>query len=135
MIGLDTNVLVRYFAQDDRRQSRVAGQLIESLTVEQPGFVSVVTLAETVWVLEDVYGRSHDEVAAILESLLQTEGIEVQMADVVAQALRRFRSSRADFADHLIERLGASADCTATVTFDKVAARDAGFHLLSGSGG
>lgn len=131
MIGLDTNVLVRYFAQDDRRQSRVASRLIESLTIEEPGFVSVVTLAETVWVLQDVYDRGHAEVAAIVESLLQTEAIEVQMSELVSQALRRFRSSRADLADHLIERLGASADCSSTVTFDKIAARDAGLRLLT----
>ena len=54
MIGLDTNVLVRYLAQDDRRQSAAATRLIEALTVEDPGFIAHATLVELAWVLKVV---------------------------------------------------------------------------------
>jgi predicted nucleic-acid-binding protein len=65
MIGLDTNVLVRYLAQDDAVQSRQATQIIErQLTEESPGFISLVTMIETVWVLDRVYGLSNREIAA-----------------------------------------------------------------------
>lgn len=130
MIGLDTNVLVRYLAQDDTRQSAQASRLMESFTRQAPGFVSIVTLAETVWVLQDAYARSRDDVAAIVERLLQTDGVVVQMPDLVWQALSGLESSRADFADHLIERMGAAAGCTSTLTFDKAAAGDAGMRLM-----
>ncbi|MEP7300710.1 MAG: type II toxin-antitoxin system VapC family toxin [Caldimonas sp.] len=130
MIGLDTNILVRYLAQDDARQAAQSSRLMESFTPQAPGFVSIVTLVETIWVLQDAYARSRDDVAALLEALLQTEGLIVQMPDVVWQALRGFASSRADFADHLIERLGAAAGCTSTLTFDKAAAGDAGMRPM-----
>lgn len=53
MIALDTNVLVRYLAQDDREQARVATRFIEEhLTADDPGFVSTIVLCEIIWVLE-----------------------------------------------------------------------------------
>jgi predicted nucleic-acid-binding protein len=64
MIGLDTNVLVRYFAQGDAVQSLRATQIIEhELTEEHPGFIGLVTMVETVWVLGDVYCLSNHEIA------------------------------------------------------------------------
>jgi predicted nucleic-acid-binding protein len=130
MIGIDSNVLVRYLAQDDARQSAQASRWMESFTAQAPGFVSILTLAETLWVLQDLYARNRDDIAVVVEALLQTAGVIVQMPDLVWQALRGFESSRADFADHLIERIGAAAGCTSTLTFDKVAARDAGMRLV-----
>jgi predicted nucleic-acid-binding protein len=130
MIGLDTNVLVRYIAQDDARQSAQANRLIESFTPEQPGHVSLLTLAETVWVLQDLYGTSRERVVEIVETLLQTQTIVVGSAELVWQALAQFRRGKADFADHLIERLDAKAGCSVTMTFDRAAARDAGMTRI-----
>lgn len=131
MIGLDTNVLVRYVAQDDARQSAQASRLIESFTPELPGHVSVLALAETVWVLQDLYGASRERVVNVVETLLQTETIVVSFADLVWQALAQFRNGKSDFADHLIARLDVKAGCTGTMTFDRGAARDAGMTLMS----
>ncbi len=72
MIGLDTNVLVRYIAQDDAKQSPIATKLITSLTTENPGFISQVSLVELVWVMQSCYKASKPEVVAILETLLST---------------------------------------------------------------
>ena len=52
MIGLDTNILVRYLAQDDAEQAKRANRIIDRLTPENPGFVPLVALVELVWVLE-----------------------------------------------------------------------------------
>lgn len=131
MIGLDTNVLVRFIAQDDERQSARATKMIEALTAQTPGFVSVLVLAETLWVLEEVYGCSRIRLAEIVETLLETETLVVQSSGWVWQALAAFQKGKADFADHLIERLSAQANCTVVMTFDKVAARDAGMKLLT----
>lgn len=79
MIGLDTNVLVRYFAQDDAIQSPQATEIIErQLTEESPGFISLVTMVEIVWVLDRVYGLSNHEVAEAVERLLQADTLLVQ---------------------------------------------------------
>lgn len=104
MIGLDTNVLVRYVTQDDPVQSPKASRLIESLTTASPGFVSLVSVVELVWVLQSSYQSAKSEVVAVLETLLRTRELTVEHPDVIWQALRRFTSTRADFADCLIER-------------------------------
>ena len=65
MIGLDTNVLVRYVLQDDARQSPRASRLIESLSVDEPGFVPVVTLIELAWVLGAGYKLPRVQLAAV----------------------------------------------------------------------
>jgi predicted nucleic-acid-binding protein len=49
MIGLDTNVLVRYLVQDDPEQSAAAGSLFDTFTAEAPGFISAVSIVELVW--------------------------------------------------------------------------------------
>lgn len=131
MIGLDTNVVVRYLAQDDPRQSVQATQLIESLGDVDTGFVSIVTLVETVWVLVHVYAMERNQIVVVLEKLLSVGALTVQMHELVAGALRRFAESSADFADHLIAELSQAAGCHQVATFDKIAARDAGMHLVS----
>ncbi len=132
MIGLDTNVLVRYLAQDDKAQSALATKLIEkTLTASQPGFISLVSLVEVVRVLEGCYGSTKDEVIDIVERLLRVKQLHVQDAEVVWQAVRVFRNVKADFADCLIEREANSQGCDYTVSFDKAAVKAAGMVQLS----
>jgi predicted nucleic-acid-binding protein len=70
MIGLDTNILVRYLAQDDPTQSRIAAEVIEHrLNEGNPGFVSVVAMAETVWVLDRNYHLTNLELASAIERI------------------------------------------------------------------
>lgn len=132
MIGLDTNVLVRYLAQDDKAQSAVATKLIEqTLSVSKPGFISVVSLVEVVWVLEGCYGSTKEEIIDIVERLLRVKQLLVQDAEVVWQAVRLFRNGKADFADCLIERTGSTHGCDHTVSFDKAAVKAAGMVQLA----
>ena len=128
MIGIDTNVLVRYLAQDDARQSAQANSVMESFTARSPGFISILTLAETAWVMRDIYARSRTEIAALIEAILNSEGLVVQMTELVWRSLHDFESGRADLTDHLIERLGAAAGCECTYSFNKSAIRDAGMR-------
>lgn len=83
MIGLDTNVLVRYLAQDEPKQAALATQLVESLTTDEPGFVSHVVLAETLWVLESCYAADPARVQQVVDALLRTSGIIVDRAESV----------------------------------------------------
>ena len=130
MIGLDTNVLVRYIMQDDPRQSAKATMLIESLDVDRPGFIGLVSVVELVWVLTSCYELTNDQVKQALDILLRTKQIVVDRADQVLRALRVFETGKADFADCLIERTAAAAGCEQTMTFDVSAARHAGMTLV-----
>ena len=130
MIGLDTNVLVRYIMQDDAKQSPKATKLIESLTTDAPGFVSLVSIVELGWVLSSAYGLTRQQVTQALELLLRTKEVVIDHADQVLKALRVFKASSVDFADCLIERSAASAGCDRTMTFDVGAAKTAGMTLI-----
>ncbi len=132
MIGLDTNVLVRYLAQDDRVQSPLATRFLESsLSQETPGFVATVVLAELVWVLESNYQFGREQITKLLDALLRTQQLKFQDRDSANQALRDFQTSKADYVDCLIQRLGSDAGCEHTVTFDRAASRINGMRLLS----
>lgn len=131
MIGIDTNVLVRYIAQDDPAQSKRANRLIENeCSAAIPGFISLVVLVELAWVSESCYGASRGEVAEMVRRILSIRQLVVQDAEVAWKAVRVFESSKADFADCLVERMAAAAGCSAVMTFDKAAAR-AGMTLLT----
>ena len=130
MIGLDTNVLVRYIAQDDQVQSSQATDLIESLSSDSPGFIAMVSIVEMVWVLQSCYQSTKSEIVSVIETILSTKELVVERADVIWQALRRFSDSKADFADCLIERCANAAECEYTVSFDQKAAKTAGMRHL-----
>ncbi len=133
MTGLDTNVLVRYFAQDEAKQSAAAKRLFHAtLTRESPGHVNVVTLAETCWVLKRLYAAGRAELVQVVENLLAAPNIVIERKTLVRKALQAFEASpAAGFSDCLIAQLNADAGCARTVTFDRGAAKVAGFELLS----
>jgi predicted nucleic-acid-binding protein len=131
VIGIDTNVLVRYIAQDDPTQSKRASRLIEQeCSAATPGYISLVALVELVWVSESCYEATRAEIAALVRRLLSIRQLMTQEAEIAWKALRLFETCKADFADCLIERIAATAGCSAVMTFDKVAAR-AGMTLLA----
>jgi predicted nucleic-acid-binding protein len=131
MIGLDTNVLVRYLTQDDPVQSAKATKLIESqLTEAEPGFVSIVAMVETVWVLDRAYGLANQEIADAVERLLGTDILLIDREQDVFTAMFALEDGRGSFADALIGAIGASAGCSCTVTFDRKASRLPDFELL-----
>lgn len=131
MTGLDTNVLLRFFAQDDQRQSPLADATMASLTIENPGWVGLATVLEFVWAMSKKMRFAKAVVCDVLDRLLILETIVVEQDATVASAVQRFRSTRADFADCLIAISAQAAGCTKTLTFDEIAARDAGMELIA----
>lgn len=135
MIALDTNVLVRYLAQDDVRQSAAATRLIEKeLSATQRGYVSLVALLETVWVMEIRYSADAPTVAGIVADLLDTAALEVQDAAAVRDAIARYAQGnggglRVDLHDCLTVALAAQRKAR-VVTFDVKAARRLDMDLL-----
>ena len=130
MTGLDTNVLVRYIMQDDVRQARLASELMETFTVDEPGFIPLVAVIELVWVLSFSFELARDQVVQALEVLLRTKEIQVENAATVWRAVRLYRASPADFADCLIERSATAAGCTRTMTFDRGAVKHCAMTMI-----
>ncbi|TDD65704.1 PIN domain-containing protein [Jiangella aurantiaca] len=128
MIGLDTNVLVRYLTQDDDAQAEIANRTIDQLTVEEPGYLGVVTLVETFWVLRRTYGFDGNEVTRVLSDVVTADEFIVENPAVVQRALEA-ATAGAEFADAVIAETARQAGCEQTVTFDRRAAKVAGMHL------
>ena len=131
MIGLDTNVLVRYLVQDDPAQSARANQLMENeLSEEAPGFVCLVVLAETTWVLQRLYSATAHEIRETVADLLGTSQIVVENRDAVTSALVKTHDNNCAFADALIAASAEGVGCTTVVSFDRGAVR-VGMTLLT----
>jgi predicted nucleic-acid-binding protein len=131
MIGLDSNVLVRYLAQDEPAQAAKAAAIIERrLSPSEPGYVSLVTMVETVWVLQRAYRLKGPQLTAAIEAMLQSEVLQIQNEQQVFTAMMAVKDGVASFADALIAALGTAAGCSYTVTFDREAARLPAFQLL-----
>lgn len=131
MIGLDTNVIVRYLTQDDPVQSAAATELIEKkLTKEKPGFLNLIVICEMVWVLEDCYDQDRLQILAVLEQLLKIVELRIEEVDIFQLAVGDYRDGKADFSDNLIARRNLAAGAEVTYTFDKKASKQPGFSKL-----
>jgi predicted nucleic-acid-binding protein len=131
MIGLDTNVIVRYLTQDDPTQSAKATALIERvLTEANPGFVSIVAMVETAWVLERIYRLTASQMAAAIEHMLGVDVLVIENEQQVFTAMTAVKEGSGSFADALIGALGIKAGCSHTVTFDREALRLPTFKSL-----
>jgi predicted nucleic-acid-binding protein len=131
VIGLDTNIIIRYVAQDEPRQSAAATRLLEkTLSADEPGFVSLVTMCEVAWVLAECYGADGARIRTVLQGLLETRQIVVESADLAWRALRAWEGSAADFSDALVGEVAIAAGASKVLTFDKSAAKLPSFALL-----
>jgi predicted nucleic-acid-binding protein len=131
MIGLDTNILMRYLAQDDPVQSPRATEIItQQLSEQDPGFVSLVTILEVYWVLKSVFRRTRQDLASDIEKVLSADTLEIQNEQDVYNALIALRAGIGSFEDALVGSLGIWRGCSSTLTFDNDAARKLhGFSL------
>ena len=131
MIGLDTNVLVRYLTLDEPRQAEIATQVIESATtVGEPLFVSTVVMCEVVWVLERGYRFDRAQVEHAIDALLRTAQLHFREKDLLLAALADYRGGSGDFADYVIGRDAAAEGCSRTVTFDRALAPSPLFEFV-----
>lgn len=127
MIGLDTNILVRYLVGDDPEQTRRAAALIAR--TEDKGerlFVPQVVLCEVVWVLNSVYRFSHSQITAVLRDLLRARQLFIEDLDTSRRALDRFAERGGDFADYLILERCHVGGCERVASFDRGLAEEPG---------
>jgi predicted nucleic-acid-binding protein len=129
VIGLDTNVLVRYLTQDDPEQSPLANAVIEdALEAGRTLFIPTVVTCELVWVLEVAYGFSRPEIAGVLADLFRARQIELEHGDAQRRALDAYRHGPGDVADYVIRESCSAAGCALVATFDQELLGDPGFH-------
>lgn len=125
MIGLDSNVLLRLFIDDNPAQTEQALRLVARLDEDEPGFVSLIALVETVWTLRRQLLFKRTAIMELVNNLLNSRELRLQESEVVAMALDAMAASKADFADCLIGLLNQKAGCSRTYTFDRRAASGA----------
>jgi predicted nucleic-acid-binding protein len=126
MLALDTNVLVRLIARDEPTQVRVAEEF-----VSKGAWISHLVLAETVWVLDSVYGLSRDKLTVAVEMLLNHRELTLQDSDVVSEALENYRKRTAvDFSDCLVLGIAKKAGHMPIGTFDRDFAKMEGVQRL-----
>ncbi|MDE0855036.1 MAG: type II toxin-antitoxin system VapC family toxin [Nevskia sp.] len=130
MPGLDTNVLVRWLVDDDRRQSAAARKLFES-AAGAPLFVADTVALELEWVLRSRYGFDKATVLRTFNALLETQELEFQTEAALERALHLYRSGSADFAECFHAGQCGAAGRTPLLTFDAKAARLPDVELLS----
>jgi len=120
MIGIDTNVLVRYIVQDDPEQSAQSTLLIEQeCNLSSPGYLSNIVLYELVWVLTGAYKYDKNLVIEVMEQILVTVEFLVENENIVRKAINDYKIGSADFSDYLIVNNNQQSGCTKTYTFDK----------------
>jgi predicted nucleic-acid-binding protein len=115
MRAVDTNVLVRILARDHPKQVRVADDFVAA-----GAWVSLLALAETIWVLTAVYERDATEIGASVEQLLNHKDLILQDREVVAASLEIFRSRPAlGFTDCVLLEVARKAGHLPLGTFDR----------------
>jgi predicted nucleic-acid-binding protein len=130
VIGLDTNVLVRYVVQDDVKQAALATELIETtLDDDSPGWIAAIVLCELVWVLEGPYDYARSAIAATLQRVLEIARFRVEEPALAWRALDAYRSGT-DFADAMIALGNEQDGCAYTATFDRAASKQKQMRLL-----
>ncbi|HWF96731.1 MAG TPA: type II toxin-antitoxin system VapC family toxin [Xanthobacteraceae bacterium] len=119
MIGLDTNVLLRLFVEeDDPQQSERARAFVERVGSDQPCLVNAVVLAEFVWALAKPLRRPKGEIVKYLEALLDADDLEIERRSAARAAVEAYRVGKADFADYLLAGINAELGCASTASFD-----------------
>lgn len=131
MIGIDTNVLVRYLVQDDKRQAAAATKIFSGVSEANPVFVNNIVMCELVWVLSRAYKYEKNLITGVIEQLLTTADVEFESADILRKALRRYSKGKGDFADYLIAEINRENGASVTYTFDRKAGSDELFSIIS----
>ena len=130
MIALDTNILVRFLVHDEPVQTAKALSLMQSLTAEEPAWISLAVILELTWVLTKGYRIGRLEIVRILKNLLSRKEIVLEQPEVLHKAIDIYRKTDVSFTDSLISASAQANGYTQIFTFDQDAAKAAGMTLL-----
>lgn len=124
MLGVDTNVLVRYLTNDDKVQASLASELLEKYSGQENSiFINNIVLCELVWVLAGTYKYKKEEILKVLKTLVSSIEFCFENQRIAFLALIEFEKNSADFSDILISLINNDFECTETFSFDKKASK------------
>ena len=127
MIGLDTNLLLRLFIDDDSQQYDRARRFFDAASARETCVVNAVVLAEVAWTLVRGFRRKRREVAHLIAELLSADDVEIQHRSAAERALAAYRSGKADFPDYFLAEINIELGCASTATFDRDALDSSAF--------
>ena len=131
MLGIDTNVLVRFLVQDDDTQFEKARRLIKrEVSAGRRVFVNQLMLLETEWVLRSRYSVQKTQIIEAISALLDADDFQFEDEPSIEEALFIWKESTADFADCLIGAKNRRLGCRATASFDTKASKVPGFVAI-----
>ncbi len=132
MIGLDTNVLVRYFTQDDEVQAKLSKELIKRYSGNNRSlFINNIVICELIWVLERGYKYSKQQISNAVKLMLSAKEFAYENLDHIWVALNEYELNGVDFSDALIGEINKSKGCRATYTFDQRAVKLGSFEPIT----
>lgn len=130
MIGIGTNVLVRFLVADDERQFEKARRLIRHEAARgDPVLITLLVLLECEWVLRSRYGLPRDAILGAFSGLLDSTEVRIEDESIVEEALYLWKDSGAEFADCLLGAKCRALGCGASISCDARAATLPGFRL------
>src|SRR5687768_18328905 len=122
MIGVDTNVLLRLFVNDNESQHKAAQTFFGKRNARDPAFISSIVLAELVWALSKRYEYPRDRILDLVDRIVSSADFVVEQPDIVGRAIEQCRGASASLTDVLVSFLAAVRGCERTMTFDRDAA-------------
>jgi predicted nucleic-acid-binding protein len=129
--AIDTNVLIRFFMDDDTNQAATARRFFEASKEQRESLlITPPVLCELVWVLNASFRLAKNEVVDIVQGILMADIFTIERELLIQGALSSYRRGRADFSDYLTGEIASSAGCRDTVTFDKALKGSTGFTIL-----
>ncbi|MBN9077593.1 MAG: hypothetical protein BGN87_11075 [Rhizobiales bacterium 65-79] len=123
MIGVDTNILLRFYVADDSAQHAAAAAFFAARSERSPAYISLVVLVEFVWSLRRTYGYGWDGIHALLGALTTARDIRLERQDIVTDALSLAIEANSGLVDNIVALANKADGCTSTMTFDKAAVR------------
>ena len=119
MLGIDTNILVRFLVRDDEIQFEKARKLIKrEVAADRRVFVNQLVLMETEWVLRSRYAVPKNQIIEAISGLLDASDVQFEDEPAIEEALFMWKNAAADFADCLIGAQNRRMGCRATASFD-----------------
>ena len=132
MKALDTNVLVRFLVRDDKKQAGIVYRLFKRAEGKNdPFFVPLLVVLETIWVLESVYEISREEIRTSLQELLLMPILIFEAQSALQSTLSSAQTNKIDLADLLIAHSAKLSNCDGVLTFDKKASKFTLFEQLT----
>jgi len=131
MNSLDTNLIIRFLVNDDKKQAAIVKSLFLKAEKDSESlFICNPVLLEVIYVLDSVYEYTRNEILNSLELLFMMRILEFENPDILQNFIIYGRKTKIELEDLFIGIIAKENGCETTLTFDKKAAKSNLFKLL-----